>query len=403
MISSSGYRIILKEAFNAFRKKRFSEATILLEKITKQNTKEPYPYFLLCVSYLLCNKFGDADIMIKKVRAADPAYLPLKQLEIFLLLKSASGIEEVLSACIEKLEQYPDDKYFRKMMQTLHNASDFSILQKEAKLTDFVHIPKPKSVRIPDNYQRDFGKPEKLNRTRKSKSIKKIIFIIILIILTFLIGAASYIYYTNPQLLLSKNNKERNPLPIDNISIDILQYELIDKILKSKPLVYYYSNNELINDFNKAKVLIKNEKYNEATVILNKIANSNANYRVKERNEFLQKFISNIEFKKYDAVPIEQVLQKPYLYKGYFIKWDGKIANLKGNENKIQFNLLINYKDYRFSGIIDVFSNKIYKDLLNGDIVTLEGTIINTIGPNNRIYLVSDKIVKHLTKSDHNR
>jgi hypothetical protein len=396
MISNSGYRIILTEAFKAFRKKRFSEAIILLEKIITQRTKEPYPHFLLCVSYLLCNKFGDADIMIKKIRAADPAFLPLKQLENFLLLKSASSIDEVLTICIEKLEHYPDDKYFKRMLQHLHKVKNFNIFQKKAKLTDFVYIPKPKSVKISTDYNSAYIKPDSkkrnYNRSRRSK-FKKISFIM-LIIFT-LAGTAYYLYYINPQLLMQQNKEDKTSLPIDNINIDILQYELIDKILKLKPPVFYYSNNELINDFNKAKNLIKSEKYNEAIIIINKISNSNANYRVKERNEFLLKYISNIEFKKYDAIPVVEVLQKPYLYKGSFVRWDGKMANLKTSDNKMQFSLLIDYKkENKFSAVIDVYSGKVYKDIKNGDIVSLEGVIINTIGTNNRIYFAADKITK---------
>ncbi len=403
MISNSGYRIILKEAFKAFRKKRFSEAIILLEKITTQNIKDPYPYFLLCVSYLLCNKFGDADITIKKIRAADPAYLPLKQLEIFLLLKSASSAEEILTACIEKLEHYPDDKYFKRLMQNLHHLKDFGIFQKKAKLTEFVYIPKLKSAVLSSNYRPNYVSQERLKKIDKNpvKGLKigKTILIIILIFFVIALGVASYFYYMNPKFLTFFIPGNKEPIPLDNINIDLLQYELTDKILKSKPPVFYYSNIELMNDFKKAKILIKNEKYNEAMIIINKIANSNANYRVKERNEFLQKYISNIEFKKYDAIPVELVLQKPYLYKGSFVKWDGKIANLKSDEKKFQFNLLINYKqEYRFAGIIDVFSNKVYKEIRNGDAVTLEGVIVNTIGNNNRIYLVSDRIIKHADK-----
>jgi hypothetical protein len=170
---------------------------------------------------------------------------------------------------------------------------------------------------------------------------------------------------------------------------------LIDKILKSKPLIFYYSNDEVINDFRKAKILIKNEKYNDALIIINKIANSNANYRVKERNEFLQKYISNVEYKNYSPIPVEKVLQKSYLYKGSFVQWKGKIANLKSSENKLQFNLLIDYtKEDKFSGVIDVFYGKENKDIKNGDIVTLEGVFINTIGNSNRIYLAADRIIK---------
>lgn len=398
MSNNSGYRIILKEAYKAFRQKRYSEAIVLLEKIILHNRiKEPYPYFLLCVSYLLCNKFSDADIMIKKVRDADPDYLPLKQLEIFLLLKSASNVHEVLAACIEKLERYPEDKYLKKALLYLRKPKNFTSFQKKAKLTDFVYIPKPKPAGITDAYQSIPDKPVRHEKYKQQKAVRKNNFskVFLIIILVFLFAALSgtaYYYYTNKLRTDTANNKS---LPIDTVSIDILQYELIDKILKTKPPVFYYSNDEIINDFNKAKILIKNEKYNEAIIIINKIANSNANYRVKERNEFLQKFISGIEYKNYNPIPIEKVLQKPYLYKGSFVKWKGKIANLKSKDNKLQFNLLIDYKnDYKFSGVIDVYSANEYKNIINGDIVTLEGVFVNTVGNDNRIYLVADKIIK---------
>lgn len=393
---------ILKEAYKAFRKKRFTEAIVLLEKAISHRPSDSYPYFLLCVSYLLINKFNDAERLIKKTRTVDPNYLPLIQLESFLLLKSTSNIHSVIADYIDKLDRYPNDKHIKRALGNLREVKDFNSFQKTAKLNSYVLIPKPKSSNLKKlrPLHRINEKPIKRNNYSTSPKIKyiKTILIIFSICLIFIILGISfyYFYYINP---IINKEKKNSIIPTDSINIDVIQYDLIDKIIKNKPPVFYYSSDELLNDFNKAKYLIKNEKYNDAMMLINKIDNSNANFRVKERNEFLRKYILNIEYKTYSEIPVENVFQKPYLYRGMFLKWNGKITNLKRKENKTSFNLLVNYKkDDMFSGIIDVYSEKDQKDINNGDIIMLEGVLINTIN-NNRLYIVADEIKKQPIKN----
>jgi hypothetical protein len=389
--------LLLKDAYKSFSKNRYSEAIVLLEKITANRPQKPYPYFLLCVSYLLCDKFSSAEIMLKKLRSIDPEYLPLNHLDAFLLLKSASGIHSALSVYIDKLDRFPDDTYFKKVINKLQNVKNFSSFQKNAKLKYFVQIPKPKMTAA--DFSQTFYEKPVIKKLKKSPEIHKhghgriIFYLTALFILLISAGIFIYFYYFKTGQVAFKNT---NTTQIDSISIDILQYDLIDKILTAKPPVFYYSNDEVISDFNKAKYLIKNEKYNDALLLVNKISSSNANFRVKERNDFLRKFIADVEHKDYSGIPVEKVFQKPYLYRGYFVSWKGKITNLRKKESSISFNLLVDYKkDDKFSEVIDVYSEKEYENIKNGDIAVINGVFVNSIGNSNRLYLVADMIQKN--------
>jgi hypothetical protein len=94
-------------------------------------------------------------------------------------------------------------------------------------------------------------------------------------------------------------------------------------------------------------------------------------------------------------VAIGTVVQRPYLYRGVLVKWKGRIANLKRKDNKMFFNLLVDYeKDDIFAGVIDVYSEKDYDGFQNSDIVELRAAFINTIGSDNRLYLVANELRK---------
>jgi hypothetical protein len=388
--------LLLKDAYKSFSKNRYSETIVLLEKLLTHRPQKPYPYFLLCVSYLLCDKFNNAEILLKKLKSIDPDYPPLNHLESFLLLKSASNIHSALTVYIDKLDHFPGDKYFKNVINKLKKIKNFSNFQKNAKLKYFVQIPKPK-MKLSDFSQSNYERPVKdktnynAGKYRRGHGRLKIFLASISILI---ISAVVFIYlnYFNSGKVIYKNI---NSGQIDSISIDILQYDLVDKILTAKPPVFYYSNEEVINDFNRAKYLIKNEKYNDALLLVNKISSSNANFRVKEKNDFLRKFIADVDHKDYSDIPVDKVFQTPYLYRGAFIKWKGKITNLRKKENNMSFNLLIDYKkDDKFSGVIDVYSGREYGSIKNGDIAVIEGVIVNTIGTSNRLYVISDTIRK---------
>lgn len=383
-------RLLIKEAFNAYKNRRYNEAAAILEKITAA-TSDPYPYLLLCVSYLLSNRFSESERIIRKLRNINPSYLPLLQLESFLFLKSASDIHSVTATYIDRLNQFQGNKYFKYALNTLRSVKNFSDFQKKARLISFVHIPKPGEADTSDESYVSYKKPTNIQNNSYSPFRIMLIFSILI-----LIGISAAYYYFN---IYRKTNqpKQKSDLPIDSINIDVLRYDLIDKIKTQKPPVFYYSNEEVIKDFNKAKVLIKNKDYNNALIIINKLSNSNANFRVKERTDFLRKFISGIEYKKYSRIPVQDILKTPYLYRGVSVEWDGKISNLKEKDDRLVFDLLVDYrKKDIFNGIVDVYTSKniVKQKIENGDLVSIKGIYINKI-EEDKLYLVADKITKN--------
>ena len=386
--------IIIREAFRYFRKKRYNEAILILEKIVSSEPRSPYPHFLLCVSLLLNSRLGEAGHVMNNLRKIAPGYLPLVELEAFLFLKGAPDSQAALIKYIETLEKFPGDKYIASTMRILQSVKDFSDFQKSAKLVDHVRIPRPglRPLFSPDRKNRPISLPAEKSRAPRrsnSASYRKIIIIIFIIVI---LAGGSYFAFDLIQKNLNIIKTEPN---FDAVELDGLRYDLIDKIKKDKPPFFYFTDNELLKDFNEAKQLIKNKRYNEALVMINKIGNSNANFRVMERADFLRKFIQGIEDREYGNVAIGTVVQRPYLYRGVFVKWKGRLANLKRKDNKMFFNLLVDYeKDDIFAGVIDVYSEKDYDGFQNGDIVELHAAFINTIGSGNRLYLVANELKK---------
>lgn len=370
---------LIKDAYKLYKSKRYNDAILILERLVSTRMDDSYPYFLLSLSYLMTNRFSDVDLILKRLRMIDPEYLPSLQLEAFLVLKSAADIKIVLSKYIDLLEKYPNEKLLKRILNNLHKVKDFSSFQHKALLIDFVYLYKPL-------------KSPKLSKTGKTKKRYFIVIattVVVVIVVTSILLIKMYLSNRHmAKEFISKNQ-------VDLIFLDSSRYDLIDKIKKKKTPIFYYSNEKVLDDFNRAKRLIKEDEYNEALILLNKIYNSNANLRVKERVDFLIRFILNIEDRKYSVISFREVSLRPYLYKGLFIKLKGRVANLKIKDNRLVLNLLIDYKkDDIFTGIIDVYSEKYLEEIKNGDMIDVEAVFIYTIGNENRMYLVAKKINK---------
>jgi hypothetical protein len=180
---------------------------------------------------------------------------------------------------------------------------------------------------------------------------------------------------------------------IDMISLDGGRYDLIDRIGRERTAVFYYSNEEVLGDFQKARSLLKGEKQHEALVLINRLLNSNANFTVKERAMFLREFLMALEERQESPITFTDAAGSPYLYKGAVVRWRGRVANLKRKDGKMIFHLLVNYSEKnRFAGVAEVYSEKDYAGVSNGSDVETRAVFNSTLGSDNRIYLVAEDV-----------
>jgi hypothetical protein len=114
-------------------------------------------------------------------------------------------------------------------------------------------------------------------------------------------------------------------------------------------------------------------------IILNKIDASNVQMKVKQRVAFLKDFIMRNRERTVSGYLYNDVIKKPYLYKGINVKWRGKVANYKTQGKNQTFQLLINYENDRFDGVVEVFTSIVDNRITNGTIANVEGIITNIV------------------------
>ena len=379
--------LLIKEAYKSFRKKRYRDSILLLEGVIESGERDPYPYILFALSLLLSDQFSRADSALKRLRMIDPEYRPFLHMDLFLFMKSAASLESVVSRYVTVLNRYPDDRYIAKMLRHLRDVRDFSDFQKRARLQEFVYLPKPQKSAFPSRDRDAAG---------GKSSAKRILLLIGAIAVIVLIA----ILYTNRRTIYEYLGGERvsdakRVRDIDRINLGFPRYDLFTRISRKKTDVFYPSNESIEKDFNGAKNLIKKGAYNSALMLLNKLNNSNVTLMVKERVEFLIKFILDVDERNFEKVSYEKVLKRPFLYKGFAVQWTGRIANLRRKDGRLFFNLLVDYRDVNiFSGITDVYAERDVEEIENGDIVVVKAILINIIGSEKRLYLVVKELEK---------
>ena len=379
--------LLIKEAYKSFRKKRYRDSILLLEGVIESGERDPYPYILFALSLLLSDQFSRADSALKRLRMIDPEYRPFLHLDLFLFMKSAASLDSVVSRYVTVLNRYPDDRYIAKMLRHLRDVRDFSDFQKRARLQEFVYLPKPQKSAFPS---RDRDAAGGKSSARRILLLIGAIAVIVLIAILYTNRRTIYEYLGGERVSDAKRVRD-----IDRINLGFPRYDLFTRISRKKTDVFYPSNESIEKDFNSAKNLIKKGAYNSALMLLNKLNNSNVTLMVKERVEFLIKFILDVDERNFEKISYEKVLKRPFLYKGFAVQWTGRIANLRRKDGRLFFNLLVDYRDVNiFSGITDVYAERDVEEIENGDIVVLKAILINIIGSEKRLYLVAEEIEK---------
>jgi len=364
--------IITKEAYKAFKKGSTSVVIQLLEKnIAISN--DPYDFFLLVIAYLLTDKLVQAEATLRKALRQHQNYIPLLEIKAFLILKAAKTKDDACSGYVDIIKLSPNNKKITKIIKTVHETDDFEKFQKKARIKDFITIQPPKEHAMHKHQPSGHAKFPVM----KCALLFSILTIIIAGIIFFSSPLAKLI--TEKISLLFMDNEKQNIDELSNITLDGMHYDVIDTIQKFKTPEFYTSGEECTRDFNHAKWLIKEGKENEAMIILNKIDASNVQMKVKQRVAFLKDFIIRNRERTVSGYLYNDVIKKPYLYKGVNVKWRGKITNYKKQDGNHTFQLLINFANDRFDGVVEVFSSTAENSITNGTIANVEGIITNIV------------------------
>lgn len=381
---------ILKEAYRSFTRKQYANAAVILEKSIQSFPENPYPLFLLAVTRLYSADLAGANLVMEKLQRVNSSYVPFLQLRAFMGLKSAVNREQAISVYLNAIEKAPHDKLLLKGLRQCEDLNNFASFQKNARITDLVAIKGPGIVNMPEVSfrQRTRVKPS----GRRSNRLVKTAGIVILLLAA--IAAGLYIAGIHiPEGIRDKvvSINSADAAKIDMVDISGSGYGLIDRINRQPVKEFYTSPDVMISEFNEARRLMKRGEFNKAAVILNRIINSNASQVVREKCEFLVRFMVDSDDRVYEKPDIKAIQEKPYLYRGSAFELEGRTANVKKSVNGTGFTLMVDYDGKNFRWIAQVYAPG-EKSVENSDKVRVQGIYISGIGADNRAYISSARV-----------
>ncbi len=115
---------------------------------------------------------------------------------------------------------------------------------------------------------------------------------------------------------------------------------------ESTEAMYSFSEEDIKTGFVRIKKYIYRDKINAATISLNRIMLSNASPPVKERFRILYNFLDPPDPLSIDYNPhLYEIMKEPAAFKGVYVLWTGRIANLDKKGEDITLDLLVNYEN----------------------------------------------------------
>ncbi len=392
----TGYRIA-RESRRLLLRGKYRNAMELLEGLVGSGTGDPYVLFLLSIACLYLDEFQKALKIMEKLGQSWSAQVPYLQLHSFLALKSAPDKGTAVRIYSDLAGRHPGDRLSKRLLNRLIAAEDFPLFQRNAKLTDFVTIPRPPRVTAGRGWGR-IETPGKIGKSAGFPLIASVKIVLktaaVLLALSILVMAGALIRFGGPDNLIAFM---RGGTPgsdvIERVSLDGYSYDLVTGKSAGTGAKFYYSSGELVEDFNRAKSLIRNGRHNDALAILNRIYSGNVSFVVKEKTEFLIRWITHVEERNFEEIPFADVKSNPNLFRGYSLRWKGKVANQVRRQDSVSFTLLVDYREKgTFSGVVEVFYEGPARGLENGSPVRVDGVLTSVMRGPERLYLVARQV-----------
>jgi len=305
-----------KRGLKYYRKKQYVKAISYLEKALREDRR----------NWEVCRWLGYASILsgdMDGARSYLKSGLLIKEDDIG-LLKGLSyvylkdeRIEDAINLWGEILEQHPKDRRVKAALEGLRESED---------IKDFIDSAKPKNI-----------------ISTKPPFYIKIKPYLLGVSITFGLIVLGVIFYTTS--IYEKALEKFYPELVRLKKIELPENtEFVENNVKDA--YYSFSEQEVRDGFTRIKKYIYKGKVNTAIISLNRIMLSNALPIVKEKFKILYKFINAPDPLSIDYNPrYFEIMKEPIAYKGVYIKWKGKIANLKKSKESASFDFLVSYED----------------------------------------------------------
>lgn len=313
----------LHKAERLFKEKKFAETIRLLEPQVFTYRENPKFYYLLGVSCLYMGDYAGANSYLKRSIQLDPDRTE-SLLGLAVVHLKRHEINESLRIWLEVLEEDPKNRTARagldvvkKYSRTEDGFETFFDSRGEASL-----IPSP-----------GFYVPVKLR-------------ILILVVIASGFLAAGGIFLWNH---VGQGGTPSRPEIAD------VRIEQSDVVIDTEfRAVYMLSEGEIRRSFEEIKQLFEKYEDNLARREINRLLLSNAGRMIKDKVGLFIPYIRTPNFADFpESFSFQEVMSSPALHEGCFVRWKGRISNIKITDKEITFDFLAGYHDQKIlEGIV---------------------------------------------------
>lgn len=321
-----------KQGLKYYRRKDYVRAVSFLEKALREKKDDATLYLFLGYASIFTGDIDGARRYFKGGLLVKEDDIELLKGLSYIYIKD-ERIEDAISLWGEILEKNPKERIVKRALERLRATEDIKDFVERANIRDFFFPRLPFIIKL---------KPYLLGI---AISVGVIIF--------------GVIFYTTP---LYKRTLEKFYPEIVNLKGIELPDDVPVTQEENTSALYSFTDKEIEESFIRVKKYIYKNKVNAAIILLNKIVLSNATQIVKERFDILYKFIEPPDPLSIDYNPhFYEIMKEPAVFNGVYVLWTGRIANLKKDKERADFDLLVNYEDQdTIEGIAHVSIDGVY-------------------------------------------
>jgi len=317
----------LKKASRLFKSKRFTDVIRLLEPQVFRFRENWLFYYLLGVSCLYTGDFGGAFSYLQRAHQ-----LNKDESNILLGLAAVHLKRRELSEAIMKWLNVLDiDNKNLKAKRALKMVRKNPT---EAFVTEFTNSKKFQALFPGVGFRIPYQIP--------------------LIIALLVVVTGFYLEFPKIKEFLKASEEKRSPKVAE---VNLEKEERLTEA--SGEYRYYYSDSEIREIFTRIKNYFQNYRDNLAQREINRILESNASQLVKDKANIIAGYINAPDFATFkDSFSFKEVGEQPHLYRNCYVKWKGRISNLKITKEEISFDFLVGYHEGKvLEGIIPATLN----------------------------------------------
>ena len=119
------------------------------------------------------------------------------------------------------------------------------------------------------------------------------------------------------------------------------------------------TSDQIIEAYDRAKDYFFEHRDNEAQLEINRILNSNAKDKIRERAKALMEYLEEPTFdtisKNFKNFTYEEVKADPMLYQNCWVVWSGRVTNVRTDDSFYECDLLVGYENWkRLEGVVSL-------------------------------------------------